>query len=294
MQPLTTQGSRSARFVGGPISKDYFKMLTDGYKSVHPGEQSTVFISKEFILETLRQLPDISGLRFIYGINQGAEPSSRTIVIVPCNDSSADKPIPNLLFLRNGYLTSDGQRLQSAQCWELFTRYVDRMQQLLPDARRNDIPRACFFGIHILEQMLTDENCAGIVYHFGYDPDKDPLALRYQAALVAVDPFMIPFDPPVDTSNPCPPAICFMDPAMSSFSLLLQALDSPALTEMYQYASPSLIEAFQRSGMTANEYYGRFETQFATCRPLLAAGRREEAKIIFQQRLETLIAEFLH
>lgn len=291
MEKMNTS-TRSFRTVGGPITTQQFETLTAGFKATHPTEQSTIFIARELILDTLRQAPGISGIRFNYGIREGADATSRTIVMVPCLDDAPGRLVPNFLFLRKGYLTSEGERVTTDQCWSLFTRYVDRMSELLPDAQRTEIPRACYFGIDILETMLSDENAAGIVYYFGYNPAIDILGLRYQPALKAVDMNFIPFDPPVDTGNPCPPPkICSGLPGF--LGRLLPHIMDEKLVEMHHYASPALADTLQQQ-MSSAEGQTLVDAQFADCLALAEAGQPQEATTLFKQRWEGLFNQYLY
>jgi hypothetical protein len=130
MQHTTLSGRKSAQSTGEPISLDYFQFLVDGYKTKHPAEQQSVFIPKVPILKTLDQFPNISGLRFMYGLKESADPSSRTIILMACNDTSTDKEVLNLIFAPNGYLTNEGDCISIDQCWDLLARYVNRMSEL--------------------------------------------------------------------------------------------------------------------------------------------------------------------
>ncbi|MBS1662425.1 MAG: hypothetical protein JST68_15380 [Bacteroidetes bacterium] len=123
----STSTCRTAQNIGEYISHDYYLSLVNGYNQQHPTEQKSVFISKQSILETLDQFPNVSGIRFMYGQKEGAAPTSRTVVLMPCNDTSTDRPVPNLILTPLGYLTDTKERLSLNQCWDLFDRYVNRM-----------------------------------------------------------------------------------------------------------------------------------------------------------------------
>lgn len=293
MEKMNTSPTRSFRSVGGPISTQQFETLTAGFKATHPTEQSTVFIAREWILESLRQTPGIAGIRFNYGIHEGADATSRTIVLVPCLDDAPGRSVPNFLFLRKGYLTSEGMRVTTGQCWSLFTRYVDRMTELLPGVQRKDIPRACFYGADILEKMLNDENVAGIVYHFGYNPAVNTLGRRYQPALKAVDVNFMFLDSPVDTGNPCPPAVCGGS-IFFSLGRLLPHLVDETLVEMHHYALPVLSDLLQQQQVSPEESQTLLETQFADCLALAEAGQPQQATALFRQRWEGLLNMYLY
>jgi hypothetical protein len=140
--------------------------------------------------------------------------------------------------------------------------------------------------------MLNDENVAGIVYHFGYNPAIDILGLRYQAALKAVDVNFMLLDPPVDTSNPCPPAICGGGFFFSLGRLLPHIVDE-SLIEMHHYALPALSDMLQQQ-TSPEASQTLLESEFADCLALAEAGQTREATLLFRQRWEGLFNQYLY
>ena len=53
MEKIITPISQPLRNVGGPVTNNYFQSLTEEFKKTHPTEQSTVFIPKELIRQTI-------------------------------------------------------------------------------------------------------------------------------------------------------------------------------------------------------------------------------------------------
>lgn len=296
MQHTTLSGRKPAQSIGEQISMDYFQFLVDGYKTKHPTEQQSVFIPKELIVKTLDQFPNVSGLRFMYGLKEGAAPSSRTIVLMACNDTSTEKEVPNLIFASKGYLTNEGERISIDQCWDLFARYVNRMCELMPEEKRKDIPRACFYGINTLKELLSPENCAGMLYHFGYNTSTAFLPQRYEAPILAVDSYHISLGIlPVEMGQICPTMCAPGYPNPPAFANLSRSgTDTKVLYEMYHYVSPSLIEALQRSGIPEKDHQQYYSTQFAECISLFGSGKANEAIIVFKDKLDELMAKYLY
>jgi hypothetical protein len=299
MQPTTSLSRKPASFVGDYISYEYYHYLIEGYQQKHPTEQKSVFIAKEFILETLDKFPHVSGLRFMYGLKEGSADTSRTIVLMACNDTSVDKPLPNLIFAPNDYLTDTGERITIDQCWELFNRYIGRMSTLLPEEKRKEIPRACFYGINSLKDLLDQKDCAGIRYHFGYNPTTEYLPQRYEAVMEAVDSkgqsLNIYMEEGQHCPTNCPPPIpgsglIFF---MSDFWQLEEETDG-MLYEMVHYVSPSLIEALQQSGIGESDYAAIYTTEFSGFLDLLKEGKTEEAKGAFKHSLDEMMEKYLY
>jgi len=270
-----TMSRKPAQSIGEFISRDYYQYLINGYLEQHPAEQKSVFIGRQLILDTLNKIPHVSGIRFMYGLKEGADPSSRAIVLMPCNDTSTDRAVPNLILDAKGYLTDEGDRVSLDQCWQMFNRYVNRMCSLMPDERRKDIPRACFYGIDTLKDLLDREGCTGILYHFGYNPATQSLSQRYEAVLEAVGDQRESLQAYVEDGQRCPTACDGLPPGFpfpgggSVLTMEFIATEKDgALYEMYHYVMPSLQEALEKSGektsfsgikMSGDDLKGRLE-----------------------------------
>jgi hypothetical protein len=306
MQPAISLSRKPAEFIGDFISPDYYQYLVKGYSRQHPTEEKSLFIPKSLILETLENFPNVSGLRFIYGQQKGANPNSRTIVLMPCNNTSAHKVIPNLILTPDGYMTHDGEQLSPDQCWDLFNRYVIRMGGLLPKEERKNLPRACFFGIDSLRSLLNTKHCGGIRYHFGYNSATEILSQRYQAVMEAVNKNEESLHVYMHTEQLCPtlyssgpsgilPDIWILASLFAHKSL--SADDSlskdGAFYEMFHYTTPSLIEAIRQAGHNRHSDDQILQEQFSGSLFLLAEGMLQDAKTTCRIRLEALIKEYL-
>jgi hypothetical protein len=76
---------------------------------------------------------------------------------------------------------------------------------LWPEEPREELPRSCFFGAAIFADLLAEEGCAGIRFHFGYDAGRERLPLRYAAVLEAVDGVGRSLELFADHGSLCPP-----------------------------------------------------------------------------------------
>lgn len=319
MQPTTSLSRKPAPFIGDYISYEYYHYLIEGYRQKHPTEQKSVFIAKELILETLEKFPNVSGLRFMYGLKEVNAETSRTIVLMASNDTSMDKPLPNLIFAQNDYLTDTGERITIDQCWELFNRYITRMSALLPEEKRKELPRACFYGINSLKDLLDQKDCAGIRYHFGYNPTTEYLPQRYEAVMEAVDSngqsLKIYMEQGQHCPSVCPPGypgggLIFIMSALAQNGSINEATafeweqrlrdfwqleedTDGMLYEMVHYVSPALTEALQQSGIGESDFAAIYTTQFSGFLGLIKEGKIEEAKGAFKHSLDEMMKKYL-
>jgi hypothetical protein len=289
----TTEWYRIPQTVGSIISYDYYQYLIQGYAEQHPTEQKSAFIPKEFILETLEKFPVVTGLRFMYGQKEGADPGSRTIVLMACDNSTVDRHVPNIILRPNGYLTDTGDRVSLDECWDLLTRHVDRMCSLMPEQTRKTVPRGCFFGINTVKQLLDTPGCAGIQYHFGYNSVPKILSDHYETVMEAVDVKRQSLNIFVEDGTRCPTA-CGGElppiyiPVGWPFSASYEGgeqVSEGTLFEMFHYVSPPLFEAVQDEQI--------YKDHFSECFTLVDKGSLPEAKKVLRKQLDNMMEKYL-
>jgi len=244
-------------------------------------------------METLEKFPVVTGLRFMYGQKEGADPASRTIVLMACDNASADRHVPNLILRPKDYLTDTGERITLDECWELLTRHVDRMASLLPGQPRKAVPRGCFFGINIMKHLLDTPGCAGINYHFWYNATPQIPSDHYEAVMEAVDINHQSLKIFVENGVRCPTA-CGGDcitidipvgwPFASSYEGSEQVSEG-TLFEMFHYVSPPLFEAVQDEEI--------YKEHFSECLTLAGTGNHPEAKQVLKQKLDQMMEKYL-
>jgi hypothetical protein len=290
----TTEWCRIPQTIGSCISHDYYQYLIKGYAEQHPTEQKSAFIPREFILETLEKFPVVTGLRFMYGQKEGADPGSRTIVLMACDNASADRHVPNIILRPKGYLTDTGDRVSLDECWDLLTRHVDRMCSLMPEQNRKTVPRGCFFGINIMKQLLDTPDCAGIQYHFGYNSVPKNPSDHYETVMEAVDINRQSLNIFVEDGIRCPTAcglgLCpTIDiPVGWPFTGAYEGSEQVSertLFEMFHYVSPPLFEAIQDEPT--------YKEHFSECFAVLETGNVPEAKQVLRKQLDNMIEIYL-
>jgi|GEM_PF-3929527 len=209
--PTALSTETSVRSTGEYVSREYFQFLIDGYSQVHPTEEKSVFIARELIAAALAASPRVCGIRFVYGEE---ESGSRVVILMSCAEAAGQSKMPSMdegvgtpkrLLPAEGLLTHAGGKLSMGECATLSEQYLDRMCALWPGESREEMPRSCFFGAVILEDLLAQEDCAGIHFHFGYDAGRERLPLRYAVVLEAVDGVGQSLELFADHGSLCPP-----------------------------------------------------------------------------------------
>jgi hypothetical protein len=285
---------RIPQTIGSQISHDQYLFVVIAYEQRHPTEQKSVFIPKEYILETLSKFPDTTGLRFMYGQQAGTNPSSRTIVLMACDHNTADVHSPNLILLPKGYLTDTGERLTLDQCWDVLNRYVDRMRSLMPEVPRNDIPRATFFGITTMKRLLNEPGCAGIQFLFGYNFFTKIFFNEYETVMEAVDSNRQRLNVFVGDGTCCP-TTCGED-CLTGIDLPIgwpfsgaydgnEQVEDGTLFEMFHYVTPPLFMAIQDEQL--------YKTEFSECLALVDAGNLPKARQVLRKQLANMMEKYL-
>jgi hypothetical protein len=296
MQPITPT-QKSVRGIGEYVSREYYQQLIRGYAAKHPTEEKSVLIAKELIQAALGESPDVCGIRFMYGQKAGADPRTRTVLLMACCEKLSDHLVPNLSFPSQGHLTHEGERMSAEESFAMFDRHVDRMVTLLPGEDRREVPRGCYYGADMLLDLLGKKGCAGIRYHFGYNAARNPLPDRYEVVLEAVDAAGSGLDWFVEQGQHCPPTCpppavgggVLMQAAVN-LDLLVGGANGGALFEMYHHVSPVLVDAMQRLGVDHRAIYAE---AFAESFSLLSDGRTEDARAVCKRSLEGLMKKYL-
>jgi hypothetical protein len=287
----TEEWCRIPQTIGSYISYDYYRYLVDGFEQRHPTEQKSVFIPKEFILETLEKFPVVTGLRFMYGLKEGADSGSRTIVLMACDDRSCDRHVPNIILRPDGYFTDTGDRVSLDECWDLLTRHVDRMCSLLPEQTRKTVPRGCFFGINIVKQLLDTPGCAGIQYHFGYNDSPKIRFDHYETVMEAVDVNRKSLNMFTENGARCPTACEAPCPTIDipvgwPFTSSYEGrVPEGVLFEIFHYVSPPLFQAIQDEQI--------YKEHFSECLALVGTGNYPEARQVLRKQLDTMMEKYL-
>src|SRR5450631_1545390 len=179
---------RPAESVGEVIDTDYALQLIRGFAEKFPGEVSWISIDTATIFASVKNLSNVSGIRFMYGMELVGDPASKIILLIPCNDTSGGLGIPNTIVAPEGYLNNKGERVGLKRTWELLYNHAIHYAGLLPEIKFSHIFRGDYFGIASLTGLLKEDRRAhSIQYHFGFDVNITDPALRHKPVLNPVD-----------------------------------------------------------------------------------------------------------
>jgi hypothetical protein len=306
---------KAAEFVGEIIENDIAERMIDDFKKEFPKEVSQVEISVETIFRSVENVSNVSGIRFMYGLESSDDPLSRVIVLIPCNNTSTHLSIPNSIIMPEGYLTHNGKRVSLKRTWELLFNHAVHYSTLLKEVKFNRIVRGDFVGIESLKQLCFGfANAKSISYYFGYDKDCADLPFRNKSVLQPKNETGIGFDIYMDFTRPCPP-YCSDDCIISKMvqknaeqnsndeelniyrgfrdRYLYENILSAPLVEMYYYISPVLIEAIQQTGKEDLVYSEIYFGPMQNCNDLIANSKFEEAKLLFEETINSLLKKYV-
>jgi hypothetical protein len=300
MQYPIASAKRPAELVGEIIDSNYAQQLIRGFKETFPGEVTVRSIESKTIFNSVKDIPNVSGIRFMYGMGSADDPASKVILLIPCNNTSTHQPIPNTIVQPEGYLNNKGERVGLRRTWELLYNHAVHYAKLQPEIKFKQIFRGAFFGIDSLTSLLTKVTEAHSVnYHFGFDENITDTPLQHKAVLNPLHIDGTQYNVYFDVNSPCPPD-CYNDEPPSTCCMAASMVDNfpktpdnGPLVEMYYYISPALTEAIVNTGRAKDIYQSLYHNQVSQCNKLIEEGRYDAAKMLFEQTMEYLMKEYL-
>jgi len=311
METQAISTKRVAEDVGQQISGDFADYLTNGFKKKFPEETPSVFITRDTIMRAIDGLDNVSGVRFMYGFESADDSRSRIVLMMPCNNTSTHRAIPNSIILPQGYMAHNGTRVSFEKTWQLLYNHTVRFSKYLPELPFNKIMRGTFMGINSLLTILEIEGCAGINFNFGYDDTIVEPSARNKPVFEVANIGGLSFDPPWDFTKPCPDACDFTivdhidsightDRTTGSLmelnlnghfrdEYLLKADGNGPLVEMYYYVNPSINE----KAALIEGYNNSHQSQIAAFNKHLADGNYYEAKEVFENTINGMMETYL-
>lgn len=314
-----TASRRPAELAGEIIDSTYALQLIQGFKEKFPGEVSKISIESAIIFNAIKDLSNVSGIRFMYGMESANDPTSKTILLIPCNVTSVHYRIPNTIVQPQGYLNSSGERVSLKRTWELLYNHAIHYAAMLPGIKFNRIMRGAFFGINTLDMLLKEyTNAEGVSYHFGWDHSIADQALQLKPVLQPLHADGAGYELYLDHGSPCPPLCddiddgCIVTNMVSAGNTyvhvqeqelnfyrsyrnnyLLSSANNGPLVEMYYYVSPALKEVILDTGRAAAIYSSLYNNEVQQCNKLIREGMYEAAKVLFEQTMENLMKTYL-
>ncbi|MBS1522063.1 MAG: hypothetical protein JST50_13760 [Bacteroidetes bacterium] len=153
-------------YAGEFITESYYHELVENFNAKFPTEVTSVPISKSVIKAALDG-NSVSGIKFMNGLEDSHDPSSRILVLIPGNFTT-NNTLPNSIINKSGFLTNNGTAISLERTWEVLFNHVLHYKTLDPDMHYTKINRGSFLGRERLLTLLNDSNCEDFIYHFGY------------------------------------------------------------------------------------------------------------------------------
>ncbi|MBO9565639.1 MAG: hypothetical protein J7621_22885 [Niastella sp.] len=318
-QHPTTTSRKPAALTGELIDSAYALQLKQGFRERFPQEITSIFIKTATVFDAVKELPQVSGIRFMYGMESANDPTSKVILLIPCNSTSAHLAIPNTIVQPQGYLNHRGERVDLKRTWELLYNHAVHYACLLPEVKFNKIVRGVFFGIDSLHALLKEYTQAhGMHYYFGWDETVAGPAIQHKPVLQPVQADGNSYNIYMDYGSPCPPVCpgegdsCVATNSVNIGHVLTNDEDAELniyrhyrdnyflanagngpLVEMYYYVSPALTEAIQDTGRASAIYTELYNEEIRQCNVLIGEGKYEAAKVLFEQTMERLMKTYL-
>ena len=310
--------SKPASQIGAPISAGECQQLKANFEERFPTQVPSVFISREHILNSIEDVSDLSGILFVYGLNDANAASSRRIIMVPArNRSNGESGIIQVVSSR-GYICDNGERIPFEKLMQLLGNHVTNFATVKEEIPLSKLPRGYFWGINKINKLLEVDQCAGLNFHFGYNPTLRAACRQFQMVLEVVgagqkglNVFMEygQCDPPCTdgtgtSSNDCVATVAaekFSKDAGNSLDAvrafrdnwLLQQENGQALYELYYFLSrPLVTEIMDRPDQEAI-WADIYHKGFLPCLELIQQHRYEDAKVHYVRLMNNLANQFL-
>lgn len=316
---MTNFKKKPASQIGAPISRQEYQQLTTDFQKRFPSQVPSVFISRELILRSIEGLSNVSGIEFVYGLNDSNDAASRSIILVPTYDRSNGQSGIVKVISGNGYFSSTGERIGFEKLLMLLGNHVTNFKGIEPGIVRSRIPRGYMWGINKLLKLLEVEGSAGLVLHFGFNTKETTGCRQHQNVLEVVDSNQKSLDVFMEWGQCTPPCTCPPDDPechefwvatyvghadqdaeskmveLSTFrdTWLLNQPDGQSLYELYYFVSQSIVIEMKDhpdEEVIRQEVYDKI---FSTWLNLIREKRFEEAKAYYIDLMYDLAGKFL-
>lgn len=310
--------------IGKLIAAVEFQELSKGFTAKFPEEAAAVFLPKQALLDCIAAYPGLSGISFRYGLSNAADPLSRKIIMIPCEHSSDGNGLPDLLFFREGYVSSDGIKVSTDQFWELVGNHVERSYDGKHHFVLSKVHRAYFWGINRLKTLLDLDECGGLIFHFGYNTTHPNPLKRYQNILEVAgedqqgrgiymeygqcDPPCVP-EPP-GGGGVGDTGICILQELAGRYGkknaehqldilrafrddYMLEQTGGYALYEMYYYLSRPIYLAIQSQPDHEDIWHKLYKNELQQALTLITAQKMDQALALYKQIMQELLYTYV-
>lgn len=312
---------KPASQIGAPISARECQQLKAAFTDRFPRQVPAVFISREHLLNSIAGVADLSGIHFAYGLDDANTTASRRIIMVPARNLSNGESGIIQLVSSKGYICDNGERISFEKLMQLLGNHVTNFATIKEEIPLSKLPRGYFWGIDKINKLLEVEQCAGLNFHFGYNPMLRAACRQFQMVLEVVDGnhnslnMFLEYGqctPPCDpdpgggglTSSDCVATIAAerfsknaddnLD-ALREFrdNWLLQQENGQALYELYYFLSRPLVAEIQSRPNQEAIWAEIYHNGFSQCLELIRQNRNEDAKVYYVNLMNNLAKQFL-
>lgn len=302
---------KPASLIGAPISAQECQQLKAAYNEKYPDQTPSVFLSKELILNSIQGLSNVSGILFSYGLDDAANAASRRITLVPTrNADTGESAIINIIS-ENGYISNNGERIDLEQLLMLLANHVTNFKSEESEMPLTRLPRDYFWGINKIEQLLEVDNCAGLMFHFGFNTEIPTRCRQFQNVLEVVDANHKSLNVFMEYGQCriCDGDGCFYTIAAERFltnaeaklnvlrsfrdNWLLQQQNGQALFERYYFLSPGISAEIKHRADQESIWNEIYTNDFSNLVSLIEQNKFEEAQAFYISSLHNLANRYL-
>ncbi|MBX2846473.1 MAG: hypothetical protein KTR13_09705 [Saprospiraceae bacterium] len=184
--------------IGTYISVELYHCLKQNYQENFPTLLEQVFIQKALITDLLEKSDEITGIRFMYGLKDLKNPNSLTVFLIPCTSLTSQFFQTQALLSQYGYFDQSGNKHTLPALAEMLHQYVKYIDQFDGSLPYREIIRGNYYGKDALNDLLSQEDCSGLIFHFGAEGQKIAPILQPIQGKEELDIYM-------DYSSLCPP-----------------------------------------------------------------------------------------
>ncbi len=296
------------------ITKDQATYLLTNFKEQFPRKTSSFSISKHLLAYVLGE-PNVSGIRFMYGIKDLSDPQV-SIVLMPSSYDliSQNSKLPNLIIKKDGYFIHDGEEVTVENTWKMLFNYVKYEHQQNPEIPLKKIHRGDFWGINKLNDFINNPEIATLQFNIGYSPIECEFTKGIHPVLNGFDEENNSLNIFMDFTTPCPQNCdgegdlsCILTGMVNAvagntdetelnifreFREELWRSEKGYLVEMYYHTSPIIAAAINKHDNKDSIYKALYNNYLSPCLKAIEKNDSKEALNIYTNVFEYLQNEY--
>jgi len=296
--------------VGEFISESFYQELTENFQQKFPTEVQSVRLNRAAV-EIVLNGENVSGIKFMNGLKDANDPSSRMLVLMPCN-YTVTASLPNSIINQHGFMTNTGEVISLERTWQVLFNHVLNLKKVDPNVGYTKINRGSFMGRKILITLIDNTIGDDLVYHFGYDiemgyPYKTVIHPEHSVFLIGDQSYPCPGSTGCPGSGTDPCALTRITTAMLGTEAegqlntlrvfrdkILSDKFNGAEVEKYYTISASLLEAIDKEQNKEAIFKGLYEKYIATSINAINENDEETAYGLFQEAMQHLAETYLY